>query len=444
MWLLSSCLGSNDIGEVEIAKNCQIKSVVMSHDSIEGLDTVKFTIDQLAGRIFNMDSLPYGTEVEKVYCSITMANSVAISGIEVTPSAYADSTYSLSSFSDSIDFSAPVRFVVHAYDGVTTKVYTAQINVHQVIPDSMVWSLYADPMIGLTVKEQRVIPYTYEGTERYFMYVKPADSGSAYQLYQASVDEPADWSQLPLTGLPADGLSLSQLTEFGGALYVASSDGTLYRSADGMNWVAMTDTPSVRTILGRVGESSRQEEVLATIAERDGSLLFYALDGAMTWTAGEEIPADFPVSGFGSLRYTSMYHEYLQVAGGRSADNTLRNGVWSTRDGRSWATMAAHIPFTPREGAMMAIYDNRFFLIGGIDSSGKGQKDMYSSFDHGVTWALVDSMEILPPEFAGRGFSSIYVDEANRVNLFGGRSSSGANDLNQLWRGRIYRLVPKE
>ena len=80
----------------------------LSHDSVSGLDTVKFTIDQLTGRIFNIDSLPFGTKIEKVVCKIGFANSSVIGGVEASPEAYPDSTYYLSSLSDSIDFSAPV------------------------------------------------------------------------------------------------------------------------------------------------------------------------------------------------------------------------------------------------------------------------------------------------------------------------------------------------
>ena len=163
--VLSSCLKSEDVTDIELVKNCQISSFKLSSDSISGLDTVKFTIDQLTGRIFNIDSLPFGTKIEKVVCTITAASSYALSGIEVSPYAYPDSTYYLNNLSDSINFSAPVKFVVHAYDQVTTKVYMAQVNIHQVVPDSMVWSMYANPMIGITVKDQKVVTYDYNGSE---------------------------------------------------------------------------------------------------------------------------------------------------------------------------------------------------------------------------------------------------------------------------------------
>lgn len=66
-------------------------------------------------------------------------------------------------------------------------------------------------MIGITVKDQKVVTYDYNGSENYFMYVKPAESGKPYQLYYAPVSAPKGWQSLSLTGLPSDGLLISQL-----------------------------------------------------------------------------------------------------------------------------------------------------------------------------------------------------------------------------------------
>ena len=443
--VLSSCLKSDEIVGVEAIKNCQIHTFSLSHDSVSGLDTVKFTIDQLTGRIFNIDSLPFGTKIEKVVCKIGFANSSVIGGVEASPEAYPDSTYYLSSLSDSIDFSAPVKFVVHAYDQVTTKVYMAQVNIHQVVPDSMVWSMYANPMIGITVKDQKVVTYDYNGSENYFMYVKPAESGKPYQLYYAPVSAPKGWQSLSLTGLPSDGLLISQITEYNKALYVPATNGTLYRSEDGLTWSAVENAPSVKYVLGSVKQGTKQPSALATIVDQEGKLAFYAMNESMEWIAGDAVPSGFPVTGFSNLQYAAMYHEYLMTAGGRTVDNQVVNTTWATMDGISWALMASgDANFTKREGAMITNYDDKFFLIGGIDASNKALKDMYQSIDYGISWSLIDSMVVLPTDYAARGFSSIIVDKENFVNIFGGKISTGSNDLNQLWRGRINRLIPKE
>lgn len=277
------------------------------------------------------------------------------------------------------------------------------------------------------------------------MYVKPAESGKPYQLYYAPVSAPKGWQSLSLTGLPSDGLLISQITEYNNALYVPATNGTLYRSEDGLTWSAVENAPSVKYVLGSVKQGTKQPSALATIVDQEGKLAFYAMNESMEWIAGDAVPSGFPVTGFSNLQYAAMYHEYLMTASGRTVDNQVVNTTWATMDGISWALMASgDANFTKREGAMITNYDDKFFLIGGIDASNKALKDMYQSIDYGISWSLIDSMVVLPTDYAARGFSSIIVDKENFVNIFGGKTSTGSNDLNQLWRGRINRLIPKE
>lgn len=443
--LLSSCLDNEEIGDYEIVKNCQINSFQLSHDSVPGLDTVKFTIDQLSGRIFNIDSLPYGTELEKVVCKMTTANGMAVTGIEVSPEAYADSSYYLKDLTDSIDFSAPVKIVVHSYDQLTTKVYMARVNIHQVVPDSMVWGVYDSQMIGVTIKEQKVVPFKHAAVDSYFMYVKPAGQDKPYQLYHAPASEPKDWKQLELKGLPADGVIISQITEYEDALYVPSLDGKLYCSIDGMTWSVVEKAPTVKYLLGSVDEAKKQVSALAAIIERNGKQIFASMRADSTWHDGGEVPAEFPVKGFGNLKYEAMYHEYLMVAGGRTSSNKLVNTTWSTMDGCLWANMAEDNNIvSKREGAMLINYDEKFMLIGGVDESNKALKDMYQSIDYGINWTKIDTLVTLPSNYAARGFSSVVVDDDNNVNIFGGKVNASSNDMNDLWRGRINRLIPKK
>lgn len=444
-FVLSSCLKSDEYPSVEYIKNCQIKSFSLSNDSVAGLSDVKFTIDQLTGQIFNIDSMPYGTKIKNVVCKVEYVSSYSLQGVEVSPDAFADSTYYWNG-TDSINFSKSVRFLVHAYDGLATKVYRAQVNIHQVVPDSMVWGKYADPMVDIALKEQKVVPYEYNGSESYFMYVKPAQSGKPYQVYQTSVADPKNWKLLSLSGLPSDGVRLSQITEYNGALYVPTTGGTLYTSVDGLDWAAVENAPSVKYIFGEVKEGTKQSSALATVADQDGTLTFYAMNKSGEWLSGNAVPALFPLTGFGSIQFGAMYHEYLLIAQGRDKDNGLTNTSWATMDGKTWALMGSpsQSGLTKREGVMMANYADKFFLIGGLDASGKGLKDIYNSIDNGITWSKVDTMVVLPADYVGRGFSSIVVDKQNFVNIFGGKTAPGSNELNQLWRGRINRLVPKQ
>lgn len=438
--LLSSCLNSDENTITELAPNCQIVSFTLKADSIS-FDGVKFTIDQRGGRIFNSDSLPVGTKVGKVVCTLGYMNSYAVYGVQVQQNAVAD-TLSWWNGTDSLDFSQPVRFKVHAYDGLTTKIYDAQVNVHRQVPDSMVWDLYSTLPVAEAVREQKVMVYGEGEEEAYYMYVQPAAS-EGYQLYAASTGAVKEWASLPLTGLPAAHVRLSQMTEYSGQFFVPTTTGALYASADGQNWKQVENTPSVSYLLGAVKAGQNQASALCGMIDQEGSLYFASMNETMEWTSGDPVPAGFPVSGFGVSNYAAMYHEYLMVVAGRDKENTLVNTSWATMDGRRWAMLSnplGNVPFNEREGVMVTAYDNKLFLLGGIDEKGNALKDIYTSNDFGVNWALSDTLVVMPTEYTGRGFASVQVNEEEFMYLFGGKTSTNAQELNQIWRGRINRL----
>ncbi len=441
---LSSCLNSGD-QDYDIPTDCQIMTFSVSHDSILGgeLDTVKFVIDQVNGRIFNPDSLPYGTEVGKVVCTVTSATGMY--SIEVTQEALPDSTFYWNK-EDSLDFSKPVKFVTAAYDGVTKKTYIAEVNIHQVVPDSMCWELYGSDVLGFSAKERKVIARSDDGGEYYYMY---AENGSGeYSLHVSAVSDARSWSELALDGLPKGEVCISQMTEYEGALYVPTTKGALLCSEDGQSWAAVDLPNNVKALLGAVpvvsGSVLRQSSFLSAIIDDEGALKFAYMNAEKQWTAGDDVPDGFPVSGFGALTYYSFgsKRNSLTVVAGKDKNGVLLNSAWATMNGGQWAllTDVESDYFDEREGVMLSSYDGKFCLIGGIDDAGEARKDIYFSTDQGVTWALSDTLTLMPDDYAARGFASVIVDKDNFMLIFGGKEAGSTVDLDQIWRGRINRL----
>ena len=444
LMLMISCLGSDNEYESMVIKDAQIQSFTLSHDSITGLGSVKFTIDQIEGLIYNRDSLPYGTEIAMVICSLQYAAG-GIAGVQVSPEALPDSTYWWNG-TDSLDFSKPVKFVTTAYDGETTKTYIAKVNIHTVIPDSMVWERYDDSLLGKVVDEQKVIHTEYQGAETYFMYVY---SSEGYQLYSSPVSDTRNWTKLPLAGLPSENMLISQITEYEEAYYMNSTEGKLYSSPDGIAWSLSSgdESWSVRCLLGVLNEDRLLPSTLTAIVNEGGKLVFARMNKDGEWTtSGNEVPDKFPVIGFGNISFSNMYHEYLEVVAGRDKNNQLTNTTWWTQDGLSWALMTDENAtyFEAKEGAMLTKYDGKFCLTGGINAEGKGSKEIHFSSDYGVTWQLSDTLVVFPDEYAGRGFASIFVDEDYYMLIFGGKTSDNTKPLDELWRGRINRLGFKD
>ena len=114
--LLSSCLNNKEL-EVPnwVQDNCQIASFSLKNDSIRGLAQVVFTIDQIKGEIYNRDSMPYGTVINrKIICNVKY-DGLPPSAVEV----YQETTKERNNWngSDSLDFSKLIRFDVYSYNG---------------------------------------------------------------------------------------------------------------------------------------------------------------------------------------------------------------------------------------------------------------------------------------------------------------------------------------
>jgi len=436
--LLPSCLGSDSEYELDLVPDSQISSFRLSHDSIPVLSSTKFIIDQINGRIFNHDSLPYGTKVEEVVATIEYSTTIGVSSIKVMQSAVNDSL-TIWNGTDSLNFSDKVLMVVTAFNGINTKEYTAQVNIHQVVPDSMVWNNIA----SLTSAEERkVIPVVDGGNEYFYMYLA---NGGAYKLERALVSNPTAWTSVDVNGLPSGQLILSQIVDYEGTLYAPAKTGELYRSTNGADWSAVSNAPSIVSILGIVKEETvaRRPSALAAIINKNGSLHFASLNKDGEWIEGNVIHNGFPISGFGAISHNSMFREHLLLVGGRNAENTLVNTAWATMDGRSWAVIkeSSSTSFEASEGLSVVEYDDALFLVGGVDSSGKAYKDIYLSKDRGITWTKTSSLVLMPDEFKARAFASAIVDKnTNNLFLFGGKERNSGNDLGDLWVGRINRL----
>lgn len=435
MLALSSCLGNDEVENVTI-KDPQVKAFSLSNDSVPGLNSVKFSIDQLNDRIYNIDSMDYGTKIEKVVCKFTAAS--GFSSIQVIQEATGDTIWW--NGSDSLNFSKPVTFITTAYDGVTKKTYRAQVNIHQVVPDSLEWGLYTNTMLPQAVQKQQVLMSPDSAT--LYMYAKGA---SAHELYTSPATDKPVWTKNQLTGFPADAL-IKQAVFFNNEVYVPATSGALYRSADKTSFVQVAGAPKVVAVYGAINEDNNSAPALSLLVDDSGVYRFAAMSEAGVFTMGEIAPDQFPVSGFSAHSYNSMYFARLMTVAGKTAAGELTNAAWSTFDGKSWAllTDASSSYFGKREGASLTYYDDKFFLIGGFTTAGKGTSDIYLSIDKGVSWALADSMVMLPAVYTGRGDASVVVEKSKFMLIFGGKSTTGGSELNETWRGRINRLGFKE
>ncbi|MCD8042257.1 MAG: DUF6242 domain-containing protein [Tannerellaceae bacterium] len=423
---LWACMDSDDT-EYEVSRDPQIASFSLSNDSISGLSDVVFVIDQLEGLIYNPDSMDFGTEIdEKVLASITFTSYV--SSIELYPRATGDTVFwTGSTENDSIDFTKPVDIKTVAMDGLTTKRYVAELNIHTVLPDTMAWNLFQEKTVTGTISEQKVLAFN-DG------FLKYSKIGNTWDVDYATFDKPKDWQSVSGgLGLP---VKVDHIIQMGSLLYAPDFAGNIFMSSTGADWAQLM-SPDVRlsSFLGLLDDNT----LCATgWVSGETDLRFVTLDSNMNLTKGELVPADFPLEELNRITYGITNTPALLVLGG-TRDGEFIPTVWNTNNGLYWEAYQ-NINFPYRRGAAITKYDDKLYLIGGFDEDGKSSRDIFISQNRGVAWNESGTLVALPEEFVARGFVSVVVDGEQYMYLFGGKATISGNVRDESWKGRINRL----
>jgi hypothetical protein len=141
------------------------------------------------------------------------------------------------------------------------------------------------------------------------------------------------------------------------------------------------------------------------------------------WTQAGAVPPFSPRAFYGS----AVFHDQIFVIGGENPRDlqVLHNDVWSSSDGRNWTELTANATFSPRRYLKVATFNNKLWVIGGIDANSK-RNDVWSSTD-GRNWSLVT---------ADAGFSPrdnpVVVVFDNKLWVIGGQDDR--HDLvNDVW-----------
>ena len=86
----------------------------------------QFFIDQKTRVVYNVDSLPIGTDVTAVYCAVSTLNNGLTMLVDHTTE-----TMSYHSSSTPVDFTKPREFRIYSSDGSGYTTYTIKVNVHK-------------------------------------------------------------------------------------------------------------------------------------------------------------------------------------------------------------------------------------------------------------------------------------------------------------------------
>lgn len=402
---------------------------------LNNLDTIFFSIDLENAKIFNADSLPYGTNVENLTVKLT-TDICSVIEFHVTGKDGKTSVINyMKDEGDSINFAnGPVKLHLVSYDGKAERDYTVSVNVHKMVPDSLYWnrlssrrlpSQLSRPTAQKSVKAgDKAVVLTTDGTD----YCVATTTDPAADQWEYSTPQ---FSFTP---------DVSSMATAGDAIYILDEAGELYRSTDfGTTWQSTGATWT--SIFG-----SWQETLLGVAAGADGQYR-HATYKHPEATTSSVVPADFPIKGCsGVAQFSTRWSTTPQVtmAGGRSANGELSSTVWGY-DGKSWARLSTALPKKLAAPAMCAYevaktdtmswktnYVPALLIFGGVDEQGATNRDVYISRDFGVNWHKGDQNMQLP--------SYVNVGSDAQPLIFNSTYTSASP---MSWRGYSPKALPQ-
>lgn len=398
--MATSCKSDPVPGTQGEDKSVQVKSFNLADDYqvLDSLENVFFSIDLKEGKIFNADSLPYGTKTDRLIPEITVVSTASLVEIQIPRPNMKDTVYDYNEHStDSVDFSnGPVHLRVVSQGALVERTYEIKVNVHQVKPDTIAWSSVESaplPTAFGQIDGQKVV----ELDGKYYCLTS---SAGRYSLAVTSDPYNPAWQAKELA-LPFDA-NVSSLAVAGGRFFMLDAQGNLRSSADMEAW---TETGCAwRGIYGAYGAE------LVGCSEANGmwAIEMYPSGAKM------QMPDGFPVEGTSAPQTFDSdmaYAPQLMMVGGRDAQGQCVNGSWAY-DGQTWA-MTSHRGFPEGyDGMCLVAYDlftvpnttwrprsyPALLAFGGISDSGEINRTVYTSSDWGMTWRKGSELIQLPAE----------------------------------------------
>lgn len=351
---------------------------VKFHDmNIHGRDTLvnvreggvmyPMTIDQVNNRIFNVDSMAYGSDLSKVTTSVYGTGTVGYKYLDTPDVLY------LWKSNDSIDFTRKLQFVVVSTDETYTRTYDVDVNIRKVFPDSLLWSgpdtlgFPALSGIASAVRNDSIFCF---GT----------DTAGSQSVSFRSVAK-GNWNGAnQMSGLTAEGWS-HRVTVCNGLFYTVCN-GSLYGSSDAINWSIVKS--GIRSIIvsgedyGELWAISQDSNILRSKDMED-------------WITVQSVPENFPDSLAEVFSYPLATNASLSrsVLAGLTND-TLYASVWTILTGDTlWTEVDAPAKKElrlPAAGCLSVIkYDDALFSLG------QGLEGFRQSNDNGITWYMCNS-----------------------------------------------------
>lgn len=426
---LASC--SDDNKSSELSSDCAINAIVLGnlsriyHTYLDnGKDTsysitvpgaaYPLHIDQINRRIFNSDSLPVGTAVNKVYFTTFSADGIVSYRLESGK----DTLYSTK---DTLDFTSPRIFTIFASDGSGSRAYTIDIKIHNADPDAYSW-VAASPADNDVAKLESMRMIAKDGQ----LYLWGSKNGTNVVMTRKTGEGVALWTKKDISG--TDGLQTKSINLFNGK-FVAISESGLVESENGADWTETATSLVPDRIL------AADEELYITVSGK-----IYSSSDLKSW---KEEKADNSTA---FLPTENIYSAVLPAVNNPNIENIVCVGyldgkteTWKKEMNKVYPEDNAWSYYptteeTPRtlpylKGFNMMKYDGKLFCAG-INGD---TVNVYTSTDGARAWKKVKVPTMVPAQTGKPTEIFMTPDDDNHIWLV-------CSGTGTLWKGYLNRL----
>ena len=423
---LSGCLNTNDT-TVTSSTNPRMTSLTLAGN--DSITKAVFSINADSVTIENVDSLPFGTPVNKAIPTFKFVSTYGallyING---------STTGKALTGKDTIDFTLPVKIKNYAADNSTTKEYTIKVNVHKVEPKLYVWSLLNGSVGAANPTSQKAIYFN--NKLLYF-----ANEAGVTNLY-TSING-VSWAHANLSGLPANATMVNTV-QFNSKLFYTQDGVKIYSSTDGVSWT-VADVSAADYTFKTMLFALNGSVWAITQSKVDSKYRFASSVDGTIWLIQNELPVGFPLTDFAAVSFTSRVGGKPKaiVIGGKDVNGAILNTNWNTENGTYWVNFnenASHSKSldTLALGASLISYDSKLFVFG-TKKDNVAVPQYKVSLDEGLTWKAPDTLyNRLPKTYTQRNYSSVVVDNSNRIYIVGGKANAAI--LTDVWTGKLNSL----
>ena len=428
--LATSCMKDDD--EIQSSPECVITKFTVGDIDTEvsiklasGKDTVvtrtiggssvAFNIDQINNKIYSVDSLPSWVDISGVIPTVNSTGYVYIKEGDETD------FHQFASGADSVDFTKPVKFLIIATDGVSTKEYTAQIFKKDSEADSLAWKAVEGADLQL------------EGAHRTLtladrIYVFSESEGQAVVTSSSFLSEGASWRKPAQLTCEQGSVDWTSVVAYNGYLYALNTEGHICRSTNderGETWSVVSDRVFAR-LLGT-------DELYLYACDESG---IWGSADLQNWAECGSSDLDMlPETNIATVSYVSKTNSAMRnaVMCGLTSANSDNAVVWykvssaneSINQKWNYVQVAAdNVYACPKLDNLSIICHNaEMYAIGGNNAG------IYVSADNGISWHLQTKKKLLPAEVTGQSTPASMVAGNGYLWLI----QSGG----KVWRGKI-------